>query len=254
MLNLREIKYWLTDADLESIYTSKYWNDIEKEKEKEWWIKDGNYKNCLNYLNSSGLLSEYQDSEKFIQELPKEIVIADLASGIGWTSALLSKLPNVTEVHAVEISKHRLGILFENAIKMLKGEDQKIHRYLGSFYNLKFEDNSIDVIYMSQAFHHAEKPLALITECDRVLSKDGRIVLVGEHYMGPRQMIKKAIANLIRCRIKGWSFYEIFPPDKELGDHYYRVSDYYFLFNSMGYNLKHYHCKKGKVIYIADKT
>jgi SAM-dependent methyltransferase len=254
MSHLKEIKYWLSDADLKSIYTSTYWNNIEKEKEKEWWIKDGNYNRCLHYIKSSGLLSEYQDSEKFIQDFSREVVVADLASGIGWTSALLSKLPNVTEVHAVEISKHRLGVLFENAVKMLKGEGQKIYRYLGSFYDLKFKDNSIDIIYMSQAFHHAEKPFTLIAECDRVLSEDGRIILVGEHYMGPKQMIKKAIANLIKRKIKGWSFYEIFPPDEELGDHYYRISDYYFLFSSMGYNLKHYRCKKGKVIYIADKV
>jgi len=254
MSSLRGIKYWLSDEDLKLIYTSEYWNDIAEEKKKEWWIEDGNYNNCLRYLNSSGLLTEFKESKKFIQKFPEQVMVADLASGIGWTSALLSKLPNVSEVHAVEISKHRLGILFENAIKMLNGNVQKIHRYLGSFYNLKFEDNSIDIIYMSQAFHHADRPFNLILECDRVLSKNGRIILVGEHYMGFRQMIKKATVNLIRRKIKGWSFYEIFPPDDKLGDHYYRISDYYFIFNSMGYKLKHYRCKKGKVIYIADKS
>ena len=140
--NLREIKYWLSDTDLKSIYTSAYWNDIEKEKKKEWWIDNGNYEKCLHYINSSGLLSEYQKSEKFIQEFSRKVVIADLASGIGWTSALLSKLSNVAEVHAVEISKHRLGSLFENAVKNPPSPQPTSNTLLSEFIFIQFDLSS----------------------------------------------------------------------------------------------------------------
>lgn len=254
---MRSIEYWISDKELELIYTSSYWNDIEEEKTKEWWIEDGNYEKCLNYLKSSQLLYEYQQSEKFITEFPGEsIKIVDLAAGIGWTSVLLSKLSNVTEVHAVEISKHRLGPLFEHSIKMLKGDSNKIFRYLGNFYDLRFDDKSIDIIYMSQAFHHAEKPLKLILECDRVLKDNGRIILVGEQFIGTRKIIRRFFANLIKKRKFTTNFYEMFPPDRKLGDHYYRRSDYYFMFRTLGYNIKHQHLKHLKsenVIYIADK-
>jgi len=179
--------------------------------------------------------------------------IVDLAAGIGWTSVLLSKLPNIKEVNAVEISKHRLGSLFEHSVKMLKGDKNKIFRYLGSFYDLKFEDKSVDIIYMSQAFHHADKPLKLLVECDRVLKDSGRIILVGEHYIGAKRIIRKLLVNLIKRSNFTTNFYELFTPDEELGDHYYRRSDYYFLFGSMGYELKHQHLKSENVIYIADK-
>ena len=87
---MREINSWLSDEELKSIYTSSYWNDINEEKKKEWWIEDGNYKKCLDYLDSSKLLYEYQQSEKFIKDFSTEsIKIADLAAGIGWTSVLL---------------------------------------------------------------------------------------------------------------------------------------------------------------------
>ena len=76
-------------------------------------------------------------------------VVVDLASGIGLTSVLLSKLSNVKEVHTVEISKHRLGLSFEHTAIILKGYNQKIYLHLGSFYDLKFDDNSVDIIYMS---------------------------------------------------------------------------------------------------------
>jgi len=145
---MRKIEIWLSDEELKSIYTSSYWNNIEEERKKEWWIEDGNYKKCLDYLDSSGLLYEYQQSEKFIKEYSGELIkVVDLAAGIGWTSVLLSKLSKVKEVHAVEISKHRLDSLFEHSVKMLKGDPNKIFRYLGSFYDLRFDDKSVDIIY-----------------------------------------------------------------------------------------------------------
>ena len=251
---MREIENWLSDEELKSIYTSSFWNNIEEEKKKEWWIEDGNYKKCLDYLNSSKLMYEYQESEKFIKEFSSEsIKIVDLAAGIGWTSVLLSKLSNVKEVHAVEISKHRLGSLFEHSVKMLKGDSNKIFRYLGSFYDLKFDDKSVDIIYMSQAFHHADKPLKLLNECDRVLKDNGRIILVGEHFIGIKRIMRRFLANLIKRKEFTTNFYEMFTPDQELGDHYYRRSDYYFMFGSMGYSLKHQHLESENVIYIADK-
>lgn len=251
---MKEIQNWLSDKELELIYTSSYWNDIEKEKKKEWWIEDGNYDRCLKYLDSSKLMFEYQQAEEFVKNFSREsIKVVDLASGIGWTSALLSKLSNVEEVHAVEISKHRLSILFEHSIKMLNGNESKISRYLGNFYDLKFQQSSIDIIFMSQAFHHANKPLNLLIECDRILKRDGRIIIVGEHFIGTKAIIKKFMITLIKTRKFITNFYQLFPPDQELGDHYYRQSDYYFMFRSMGYDIEHQQLQKGSMIYIADK-
>jgi hypothetical protein len=33
------------------------------------------------------------------------------------------------------------------------------------------------------------------------------------------------------------SFYELFPPDDDRGDYYYRVSDYHFLMQAAGYKM-----------------
>lgn len=253
--SMREIENWISNEELKLIYTSSYWNDIEEEKKKEWWIEDGDYEKCVNYLKSSGLLYEYEQSEKFINNFKRNTVeIADLASGIGWTSALLSKLPKVKYVHAVEISEHRLDSLFEHSVKMLSGDSNKIFRYLGSFYDLKFDDNSIDIIYLSQAFHHADQPLKLLYECDRVLKDDGRIILVGEHYIGIKRIVKRFLKVLITQKKVITNFYELFQAHPIMGDHHYRRSDYYFIFNSMGYLLRYEDLKNGHLIYIADKN
>lgn len=246
---------WLTEEQIKSIYSSSYWNNIEEEKKKEWWIADGNYAKCLNYLKSTMLLHECQESQKFINNSQGDYLkVADLAAGIGWTSALLSKLHEVKEVHAVEISSHRLGLLFEHSVKMLSGDESKIFRYLGSFYDLHFDDNSIDIVFMSQAFHHADNPLKLLIECDRVLKDGGRIILVGEHYIGLKRFIRRFMSVLIKAKKITTNFYELFTPDPVAGDHYYRNSDYYFMFRALGYDVKHYILDSGNVIYVADKN
>jgi ubiquinone/menaquinone biosynthesis C-methylase UbiE len=251
---MRPIEAWLNDDAVNSIYSARYWNDIEEEKKKQWWILDGDYQKCLDYLRSSGFLSEFEYAKEYVSLDRKGLLkVVDLAAGIGWISALLSRLSNVGEVHAVEISKHRLSFLFERCVKLFEGDEEKISRYLGSFYDLKFDDRSMDIIFLSQAFHHAEKPLALSTECDRVLSPGGRIILIGEHYITGIQVIRKFMSFLIRRRKIITNFYELFPSDEKTGDHYYRVSDYYFIFKSLGYQIRHQRLGNKKVVYIVDK-
>ena len=253
---LKKVINWINEEELKKINFSEYWNNIQIEKTKDWYIENGNYKKCLEYINNS-LMDEYHISEKFITNFSKErnrsdLRVADLASGIGWTSNLISKLDCVKEVHSVEISKHRIGKLFEECILMLQGKEEKLFRYLGSFYDLKFEEKSMDILYLSQAFHHADAPIKLLIECDRVLKDDGRIILVGEHFISIKKIIIKFIYNLIKKKIS-FNFFELFPPDPILGDHYYRVSDYEFLFKSFGFSLKYEKTLNRNCIFIADK-
>ncbi|MCB9721132.1 MAG: class I SAM-dependent methyltransferase [Candidatus Omnitrophica bacterium] len=252
---IRAVEKWISDEELNSVYSSTYWNDVEQERSKFWWIEGGDYEKCRTYLESGHLMHEFQRSIEYIDALRGESLrVADLAAGIGWTSVLLSRLSKVAEVHSVEISKHRIGPLFEQCVEMFAGEVDKIYRYLGSFYDLHFDDRSMDVIFMSQAFHHADKPFKLLAECDRVLKPGGRIIIVGEHYMSRYKIFKRILTSLAMNKKWTTNFYELFPPDEELGDHYYRVSDYYFLFGSMGFKLQHYSVASDRLIYVADKS
>ncbi len=252
---VRQIENWLTDEQQASLYSAEYWNDIEEEKKKEWWIADGDYSRCLNYLQKSGLLVDFCGAEALIRgACGSGLKIADLAAGIGWTSALLSRLPNISEVHAVEISQHRLGVLFEHGVRMMKGDEAKIYRHLGSFYELRFEAESIDLIFLSQAFHHADRPLRLLQECDRVLTQNGAIVLIGEHCIGIRQFVRRLLRTLILEKKLVTGFDALFPPDPVLGDHYYTLSDYRFMFRSMGYKLDYFVQSSGNAMFFARKN
>jgi ubiquinone/menaquinone biosynthesis C-methylase UbiE len=251
---LSQVQSWLSEQELRRIYTAAYWNDVEEEKKKEWWIEDGDYAKCRDYLARHGLLHEHLQAEAYIRELPGAALrVADLAAGTGWTSALLSRIENVAEVHAVEISRHRLERLFPHSVAMFSGCAGKIRRYLGSFYDLKLPRESVDVVYLSHAFHHADRPLQLLVECDRVLRPAGRIIVTGEHQIGAYTVARRFVGVLLRQRRVLTDFRRLFPPDPVLGDHYYRHADYRLLFESLGYRLQHRTCASGTSMYVADK-
>ena len=239
---------WIDERTLSAIYSSRYWNDLAAERAKEWWIADGDepaYGRLRAYLENSGLMEEYRLAEAYIVNIDKpQLAIADLASGVGWTSSLLSKLPNVGRVHAVEISQHRLELLFPQAVRMFGGDWAKISRNLGSFYELKFDDSSLDVVFLSSAFHHAENPLRLLTEVDRVLRPGGRLILIGETHISRWLFVRRVVKALLMQRRIVTNFFELFPPDNELGDHYYRRRDYYFLAQMLRYKVLKYRVQR----------
>ena len=253
--DMPKLVHWLTEDQLRSIYTSEYWNNVNEEKKKAWWIANGNYADCLSYLHSSQLMSEYEEGEAEVKKIGRgALEVVDLAAGIGWTSALLSKLDVVSVVHAVEISKHRIGELFEHSIRMFGADPKKLRRYLGSFYETQFEDESIDLIFLSQAFHHAENPFRLLMECRRILRPGGRVLLIGEHFIRLRSVVKRFSVELLKRHKVTTNFYELFPPDPEFGDHYYRVSDYHFMFMACGMRATVRQLKSGNLMYVVEKV
>jgi ubiquinone/menaquinone biosynthesis C-methylase UbiE len=252
---LKPVIYWISENDLGRIYTSDYWNNISEEKNKEWWIKDGNYEKLWTYLKATKLYDDYYAAEVRLKKLfhGKKIIVADLAAGIGWTSALLSKLDIVEEVNCVEISKHRIDLLCQSAIDMFDGKAYKLNRFVGSFYSTKFADDSIDVVFMSQAFHHADKPFFLLQEVSRVLKKNGLAIIIGEHYIDMKLIFKRFFSVLVKQRKLLTNFHDLFQPDPILGDHFYRVSDYFFLATALGFSCEVERLPSGDAMFILRK-
>jgi len=253
------VERWLDEQTLSAIYSSRYWNDLAAERTKEWWIADGDeaaYGRLRAYLEESGLMEDYKLAETYVANIAKSpLAIADLASGVGWTSSLLSKLPNVGKVHAVEISQHRLELLFPQAVQMLGGNWTKITRNLGSFYQLRFDNSSLEVVFLSSAFHHAEKPLRLLTEIDRVLRPGGRLILIGETHISGWSLARRVAKIFLTQRRIITNFFELFPPDDELGDHYYRRSDYYLFAQMLGYKVLKYSVQRhGSTVVVLEKA
>jgi ubiquinone/menaquinone biosynthesis C-methylase UbiE len=99
-------------------------------------------------------------------------------------------------------------------------------------------NESIDFCFCSQAFHHADDPQRLLNEIKRVLKPSGIVLMIGENPVYIFDFIKTYIKNLIKIilplkRFQKRVVYKRFPkfndlfyPDNELGDHFYRINDY----------------------------
>ena len=134
----------------------------------------------------------------------------------------------------------------------MKGNKDKIRLIYGSFYDLQDRSEMYDVIVMSQAFHHSDQPLMLLTECDSVLREGGAILLTGEHVITLYQYVRRIASTIIKKRKMDFDFYSLFPPDDVSGDHYYRSSDYQLFFSSLGYKLKEIH-RSSTSVFVAIK-
>ena len=249
---MKKIIEWTNDIELKNIYSSEYWNDVEKEKEKIWWLNEEKDVIKLNqHLSNMGLDKEIEAIKKHIDS-NKNTKVADLACGSGWFSSILSSFENIEEVNAVEISKHRLGELFEKTVSLMNGNPQKINRYLGSFYDLKFKE-PMDIIFLCQGFHHAEKPFHLLNECVKNLKKGGKIILLGEQYISLWIIMKRFIKKILKKGRLTFDFFELFPPDDKLGDHYYRSSDYFLMASSNGLLMTKEKTSRRNRIYVLKK-
>lgn len=229
---MKEIEFWIDQQQLGNMYTSAYWNDIEEEKKKEWWIKDSSDKNVEQYLDTSGLKQELHLALEHANIKGK---ILDLAAGTCWTSAEISKFENVECIDAIEFSYHRINELAPKTIESLGGNKDKINRVLGSFYDIKRNNENYDVIILSQAYHHAQFPLKLFHECDRVLKKGGYILIIGEHVITKKTIFRRLIKNLLKAKFHFNLFNEFYNHNDPLGDHFYTAHDYQFTFYAYGY-------------------
>lgn len=252
---MKPIIEWINKQEVGYLATLTYWNDIEKEKKKEWWITDKKDNKLVNYLHSSGLFEEFEIVHTKLEERGLlQGNILDVAAGVCWTSALLSKCDQVERIDALDFSYHRINQLAPIVCEHFEANRDKIQRIYGSFYDIKRSEEEYDLIFMSQAFHHADSPLRLLAECDRVLKSGGGCVLLGEHLITPFRYLKRVVKHLILNYKISVNFYELFPPDEELGDHYYRIDDYYFMFQSVGYKVEHYKTNiRNSLVFIATK-
>lgn len=249
-MNEWHIQKWISDSDINQIEYSEYWNDEEEEKKKEWYVLDGNFLKMEQYLRKTGLPQDLTLSAKILRtDFNRQLsgIGIDLAAGNLWA---------VDKLYCLEYSQHRLLKVGPAVLDHYGVPKEKIVLVLGSFYDLHIDDNSLDFVFMSQAFHHADKPHRLLEEIRRVLKPHGVVIIIGEHCDYRKAQIKHAIKFLIsvlvperlqerifkrifRVRTLVASSNEIFRPDSILGDHYYTDSEYRSMFSKHGFQVNY---------------
>lgn len=260
-----KVVVWADGNELDGIPTSEFWNAEEKEIGKPYDIRDGNVEKLWHFLrDSTTYLSEFRAVIEFAGEIgvPVRGTGLDVAAGVCWTTALLSRIAAVERLYALDFSKHRLLILAPLVLKAFKAEEEKIVRVLGDFYQVLLPKASLDFCLMCQAFHHADDPRRFLKELARVLRPRGSILMIGEDPIYPSRLLKKRMRNYLKM-VTPQSFYvakpvyrlwprfrDLFPCSQESGDHYYQYCDYATIFEECGFVL-HSQRRKGYTIFLA---
>lgn len=265
---LKNMVSWIDEDNISVISTAVFWNDEDKEKDKPFYLLENNPGKLQEYLEGTTTnYEQYENVLKFARKLGLKIqgTGVDVASGVCWTTALLSKIESVEHIYAIDVSKHRLGQIAPQVFKILGAVQSKITRVLGSFYDIKLPDSSVNFCCMAQAFHHADNPMRLLKELHRILKPKGIVLVIGETPIYPAGLLKSRIKNVIKMIVPMSlytskpiykffpSYKDLFPTDFESGDHYYRISDYPKIFDDCGFVLYTQRCSSYTVFIAVRK-
>ena len=250
-----EVRIWKAAAEIEQIEYATYWNNEAEERKKEWWTLDGDFVRMDAYLEQSYLAPQFRQVVDFLKQrlgMPLRGCGADLAAGNLWATCHLLQVGAIERIYAVEMSQHRLLQLGPQILERYQVPHEKVVLCLGSFYELQIPDCSLDFVFLSQAFHHADDPLALLGEIRRVLKPGGVVLIIGEHMIDAVAIRARAyVRYLLECgiaRIRGTQrtapVRRPFAPDPVLGDHFYRAREYRTMFLQCGFTYHSLHLKR----------
>ncbi|SNZ20147.1 class I SAM-dependent methyltransferase [Cohaesibacter gelatinilyticus] len=126
-----------------------------------------NYIRALEDLNWAGYL-------------PQDAHVLDLGCGGGWLTAILSKLEEVSKLHALDSSYYFLQTLLPQVFAQMEGHLNKVEVVEGLFQPLLFDDATFDAVVASSAVHHADNLESLLKEMRRVTKPGGYMFIVNE--------------------------------------------------------------------------
>ncbi len=101
------------------------------------------------------------------------LVVADLGAGEGLLSELLAR--RAKKVIAVDNSER---IVAFGAAKAKKNGLKNLEFRLGDLQKPPIEANSVDLVILSQALHHAENPAAAVAAAHKILRPRGQIMIL----------------------------------------------------------------------------
>jgi len=122
-----------------------------------WNVDDtkSSFNNLINHLCITTNIYQFFSqaiSNKLLFRNTKDLVVADLGAGIGWTSAILAKDTRIKKIYVIDPSKNRLKIA-PFVAKHFSSDPKKIAYIEGSFDNF-FIPEKVDLFVLNGSFHH----------------------------------------------------------------------------------------------------
>lgn len=241
----------LGQAGTQSAFSAEYWNDPEKEKGKIWGQWDADFDGLMAKFDRKGL---YQQLTAVMHETKTPLENAQVLSlGAGiclLESKFLKSFPQIKRLIALELSQHRIFEIAPKILEKFSIDHNRAELRFGSFLSTGMPDASVDVVVLSQAFHHTDQPLDLLKEIRRVLKPSGHVAIVGEHYFSNWEVMNRALKHFPKWVLnhRGYrkqsgiipSWRAIFPIDLEKGDHHYNLASYQQMFEAAGFKFKRF--------------
>jgi SAM-dependent methyltransferase len=249
------LERWISEEDVSQLEYSVYWNDERGERDKPFDVLDDDFSKLERYLGEVGLVNDLTDCLNSLST-PLAGRGIDLAAGTLWAAPILLSAGAVERLYCLEYSRHRLLSIGPHVLEHYQVSPHRVVLVYGSFYELQLEGGSLDFAFLSQAFHHADRPAALLTELRRVLRPGGTVIIVGEHILRARDYalyLARAGASIalpksLQRRLLGHeldvrlslrpSARDVMPTDSVLGDHAYSSDEYRKLFTQAGFSVR----------------
>lgn len=185
-----------------------YWNNIEIEKTKAYWIEDKSDLKLVHFIQSETNLQRcFQDAVAFSTQWRGGVRghILDVGAGVAWTSALLSKLEQVDSVTAIDCSKHRLFQIAPIVFEQLDGDISKFNPIIGDFSDHDFKTGQFDIVLFCQSLYMFPLLDEVLAKVSKLLTHDGMIMVVCERIIPELPFfsinsLKRRLKRLLRGR------------------------------------------------------
>jgi len=115
----------------------------------------------------------------------------ELGAGTSWFSAIISRLPNVTNILAIDNNKNIQKLAKQYFLEEFGGDNNKISFLLHDFHSLPIPSSSIDFIIIDACLHHSDNLSTLLSEAHRVLKPHGTLIAIREPVLPKYALWKK---------------------------------------------------------------
>jgi ubiquinone/menaquinone biosynthesis C-methylase UbiE len=114
-----------------------------------------------------------------IPELRSRIAgrVLDVGAGTCWLSAKLSRLPEVDEVLALDLSERFLRTTGTRVLRTFDADLNKVTFVASDFNQIPLDEGSVDCAFLWAALHHSLSPIKTVKEVGRCLKKGGTLIV-----------------------------------------------------------------------------
>lgn len=194
--NLAKVVQQLTELENDIVGMDKepFMSDLSERFTDEelgtHWAVDGNvesFNRLINYIEVKTNFKPYFESA--LTHIPwdslgEELVIADIGSGVGWTSALISRMPQVRKVYSIEPGRARARRI-QYVAKHFGLDNGQVEWINGSFENFNLPEK-VDYVILCASFHHCVDTLQKRL-FENIVSNSRRsnvgVLVANEHYV-----------------------------------------------------------------------